>query len=65
MKIIYITERVTRDVLAKGYIAIEGDPFLQKNRETFGFAGSVRLYEKCRFSKEAQQDNIILMRKVL
>ncbi len=60
-----LLERVIMDAEADGYIAIEGYPYLHKNRETFDFVGPVRLYEKCGFSKEAQQDNIFLMRKVL
>lgn len=60
-----LLERVIMDAQADGYIAIEGYPHLQKNRETFDFVGPVRLYEKCGFLREAQQDNIILMRKVL
>lgn len=38
---------------------------LYKNRETFDFVGPVHLYEKCGFTKEAQQEDRILMRKVL
>lgn len=60
-----LLERVMVDAQADGYIAIEGYPHLQKVRETFDFIGPIRLYEKCGFSREAQQDNIILMRKVL
>jgi GNAT superfamily N-acetyltransferase len=60
-----LLERVIVDAQADGYIAIEGYPHLYKNREIFDFIGPVRLYEKCGFSKEEQQDNIILMRKVL
>lgn len=57
--------RVVRDAQAEGCNGIEGYPHLQKNREIYDFVGPIRLYEKCGFFKEAQQDNIILMRKVL
>ncbi|MBS5934057.1 MAG: hypothetical protein KIC94_14450 [Clostridiales bacterium] len=36
-----------------------------KNGETFDFVGTVQLYEKYGFAKEAQQEVIILMRKEL
>lgn len=60
-----LLERVIVDAQADGYVAIEGYPQVQKNRETFDFVGPVRLYEKCGFSKVSEQDSIIIMRKVL
>jgi GNAT superfamily N-acetyltransferase len=60
-----LLEQVILDAKEDGYIALEGYPQVQEKRETFDFVGPVRLYEKLGFTREAQQDNVILMRKVL
>lgn len=60
-----LLQKVIEDAKADGYIAVEGYPQLKEERDTFDFFGPVRLFEKCGFTKAAQQDNTLLMRKLL
>lgn len=60
-----LLERVCEDAKADGYTAVEGYPRLQDKYDPFDYTGPARLYEKAGFSKIAQHENVVVMRKEL
>ncbi|HBN83729.1 MAG TPA: hypothetical protein DDZ89_07770 [Clostridiales bacterium] len=57
--------RVTADAKAEGYIAMEGFPVVRDERFEWDYHGPVRLYEKTGFTKVAETEKNVVMRKEL
>lgn len=60
-----LLERVCADAKALGFAAVEGYARVQKDRVYYDYNGPIRLYEKAGFANAAQQDEVVIMRKVL
>jgi len=60
-----LLQQVIIDAKAEGYIAIESNPQKRDERYEWDFLGPVRLYEKAGFIKVAEQDKMLVMRKLL
>ena len=58
-------EQVCMDAKAKGYVAVEGYAKISEERNEYDFTGPVHLYEKAGFSQVAEQEGIVIMRKLL
>lgn len=58
-----LLERVCQDANTDGYSAVEGYPHLQDKYNPFDNSGPTRLFEKAGFSRIAQHENVVVMRK--
>lgn len=60
-----LLRQVLADAKAEGYNAVEGFPVVRSERYEWDCAGPIRLYEKMGFTKTAEQDGSVVMRKEL
>ena len=60
-----LIEKVCEDAKAGGYAAVEGYAKVTDVRDEFDFTGPVHLYEKAGFSRVAEQNGQVIMRKAL
>ncbi|MDR0288127.1 MAG: GNAT family N-acetyltransferase [Clostridiales bacterium] len=60
-----LLQKVIDDAKAEGYIAVEGFPVKRGERYEWDFTGPIRLYEKAGFTKVAERDGSVVMRKMI
>ena len=60
-----LIQRAVNDATAEGYFAVVGFPIIREERYEWDCRGPVRLYEKAGFTKAAEQEGYIVMRKEL
>lgn len=60
-----LLERVIEDARAEGYSAVEGYPQIHSERTEWDYTGPIRLYEKAGFTRYAQLEDGVVMRKQL
>ena len=60
-----LLEHVIAEAKAQGYAAVEGYAHTRKGQHDMDFKGPVRLYEKLGFVPAAEQDGVVVMRKIL
>ncbi len=60
-----LLERIVEDAKAQGYVAVEGYPRIQKDREPYDFNGPLHLFEKAGFVETARDGDLVVMSKKL
>lgn len=60
-----LLDRVIQDARAQGFIAVEGYARQPEKPDPYDFTGPIRLYDKAGFTKIAQWENLVVMRKEL
>ena len=60
-----LLEYIIAEAKAQGYAAVEGYAHTRKGQHDMDFKGPVRLYEKLGFLPAAEQDGVVVMRKIV